>query len=90
MIEVRKMSNEAKKVPVKAIAKARVAAKPVKQVPSKHVPAVHVLTTFDNLMDDFRRNFFESVASPYEWVSFEPIVPVREQLLIWLMKETGL
>ncbi len=29
-------------------------------------------------MDDFRRNFFESVASPYEWVSFEPIVPVRE------------
>jgi HSP20 family protein len=72
------MSNEEKKVPVKAIAKARVSAKPVKHVPAKHVPAVHVLTTFDDLMDDFRRNFFESVASPYELVSFEPIVPVRE------------
>ncbi len=72
------MSNEEKKAPVKAIAKVNVAAKPVKHVPAKHVPAVHVLTTFDDLMDDFRRSFFESVASPYEWVSYEPIVPVRE------------
>ena len=72
------MSNEERKMPVKAIAKARVAAKPIKHVPAKHVPAVHVLTTFDDLIDDFRRNFFESVTSPYEWVSFEPIVPVRE------------
>jgi HSP20 family protein len=77
------MSKEEKKTPVKASAKAEVATKPVKHVPAKymptkHVPAVHVLTTFEDLMDNFRRNFIESVASPYEWVSFEPIVPIRE------------
>jgi HSP20 family molecular chaperone IbpA len=77
------MSKEAKKAPVKAIAKTDVAVKPVKQVPAKHipakhVPAVHVLTTFDDLMDNFRRNFIESIAYPWEWVSLEPVVPVRE------------
>ena len=51
---------------------------PTKRVPAKHVPAVHVLTTFDNLVDDFRRNFIESVAFPWDWVSLEPIAPVRE------------
>ena len=51
---------------------------PTKHVPAKHVPAVHVLTTFDDLIDDFRRNFIESVAFPWDWISLEPVVPVRE------------
>ena len=82
------MSKEEKKAPVKAIEKAEIAVKPVKniaakhlpakRVPAKHVPAVHVLTTFDDLVDDFRRNFIESVAFPWDWVSLEPVVPVRE------------
>jgi HSP20 family molecular chaperone IbpA len=75
------MSKEEKKAPVKAIAKAQVAVKPVKPVkiiPAKHVPAVHVLTTFEDLMDNFRRNFIESIAFPWDWVSLKPVVPVRE------------
>jgi HSP20 family protein len=85
LIEVKKMSKEEKekKAPVKAIAKAEVPVKLVKRVPAKHVPAkqvpaIHVLTTFDDLIDNFRRNFIESIAFPYEWVSLEPVVPVRE------------
>ena len=77
------MSKAEKKAPVKAIAKAEVAVKPVKHVPAKpipakQVPAVHVLTTFDDLMDNFRRSFIESIAFPWEWVSLKPVVPVRE------------
>jgi HSP20 family protein len=82
------MSKEEKKAQVKAIEKAAIAVKPTKNIPAKHlparrvpakqVPAVHVLTTFDDLVDDFRRNFIESVAYPIEWVSLEPGVPVRE------------
>ena len=86
------MTEIQKKAPVKAIAKAEIAAKPVKtalakhvpaKVPAKHiaakqVPAVHVLTTFDDLMNDFRKNFIESIAFPFEWISIEPVVPVRE------------
>ena len=77
------MSEVEKKAPVKTIAKAEVAVKSVKKVPPKHipakqVPAVHVLTTFDDLMDNFRRNFIESIAFPFEWISVEPVVPVRE------------
>ncbi len=77
------MSKEEKKTPVKAIAKAEAAVKPLKrvlakQIPAKHVPAVHVLTTFDDLVDNFRRNFIESIAFPWDWVSVEPAVPVRE------------
>jgi HSP20 family protein len=76
------MSKE-KKEPTRAIAKAKVAIKPVKNVPTKnipakHVPAVHVLTTFDDLMEDFRKNFIESIAFPVDWISLEPVVPVRE------------
>ena len=67
------MSKEEKKTPVKAIAKTEVAVKPV-----KHVPAVHVLTTFDDLMDNFRRSFIESIAYPWDWINVEPYVPVRE------------
>ena len=86
------MTEVQKKAPVKATAKAEIAAKPVKtalakhvpaKVPAKHiaakqVPAVHVLTTFDDLMNDFRKNFIESIAFPFEWISVEPVVPVRE------------
>jgi HSP20 family protein len=77
------MSSEEKKAPAKGIAKTEVPAKPLKKVPAKNipaknVPAVHVLTTFDDLMDNFRRNFIESIAFPWEWISLEPAVPVRE------------
>jgi len=86
------MTEIQKKAPVKAIAKTEIAAKPVKTVLAKHapakapakriaakqVPAVHVLTTFDDLMNDFRKNFIESIAFPFEWISVEPVVPVRE------------
>ena len=81
------MSEEVKKAPVKMIAKSEIAAKSVKHVPAKvsanripakQVPAVHVLTTFDDLVDNFRRNFIESVAFPFEWISLEPVAPVRE------------
>jgi len=72
------MSKDIKKAPVKAITKGEVAVKPIKKVPAKHVPAVHVLTTFDDLMDNFRRNFIETIAYPWDWVSFEPTIPVRE------------
>jgi HSP20 family protein len=86
------MTEIQKKAPVKAIAKTEIAAKPIKtalakhvpaKVPAKHiaakqVPAVHVLTTFDDLMNDFRKNFIESIAFPFEWISVEPVVPVRE------------
>ncbi len=85
------MSEEEKKAPVKAIAKSEIAAKPVKhvlakpvpaKVPAKRipakVPAVHVLTTFDDLMNEFRKNFIESIAFPFDWISLEPVVPVRE------------
>ena len=71
------MSNEQKKPPVKAIAKAEALAKPIKNIPAIHVPAVHVLTTFDDLMDNFRRNFIENIAFPFEWINLEPVVPVR-------------
>lgn len=72
------MNKEEKKAPVKVTAKTEVAAKPLKKVSAKHVPAVHVLTTFDDLMENFRRNFIENIAFPSEWISLEPVVPVRE------------
>lgn len=72
------MSKEIKKAPVKAIEKTKVAVKPKKNVPAKHIPAVHVLTTFEDLMDNFRNNFIERIAFPFDWITLEPIVPVRE------------
>ena len=82
------MSKEEKKTTVKATEKTEVAAKalknipskhlPAKRIPAKHIPAVHVLTTFDNLVEDFRRNFIENIAFPWDWLSIEHIVPVRE------------
>ena len=86
------MSNEQKKAPVKATANTEIAVKPVKtllakhvparvpakRIPAKQVPAVHVLTTFDDLMDNFRRNFIDSISFPFNWIDLEPVVPVRE------------
>jgi HSP20 family protein len=88
------MNKENKNTSAKAIAKTEVPvktvkpAKPVptknsaaKPIPTKQVPAVHVLTTFEDLMENFRNNFIESIAYPWNWVSLEPVVPaipVRE------------
>jgi len=39
------------------------------------------LTTFEDLIDNFRNNFIESIAYPWNWISLEPVVPaipVRE------------
>jgi len=77
------MNKETKKTPVKPVTKIEATVKPIKHVPAKHIPAkhipaVHVLTTFDDLMDNFRRNFFESIAFPWDWINVEPDVPVRE------------
>jgi len=88
------MTKEIKNTTVKAIAKAEVPVKtvkpiksvlakhvPGKQIPAKQVPAVHVLTTFEDLVDNFRNNFIESINFPWNWVSLEPVVPaipVRE------------
>jgi HSP20 family protein len=51
---------------------------PAKRIPAKHVPAVHVLTTFDDLMENFRQNFIERIAFPGDLLSLEPVAPVRE------------
>jgi len=83
------MSEEEKKTPVKAATKTEIAVKPMKHlpakhIPAKHVPAVHVLTTFDDLMDNFRRDFINSIAFPesmvfpWDWITVKPVVPVRE------------
>jgi len=82
------MSTEEKKTAVKAIEKAEVVAKPrkniptkhlpAKRIPVKHVPAIHILTTFDELFSDFREKFVKNIAFPWDWVSIEPVVPVRE------------
>ena len=77
------MTEIQKKAPVKAIAKSEAIVKPVKPVPAKHipnkqVPAVHVLTTFDDLVENFRNSFIESISFPFEWVSVEAAAPVRE------------
>ena len=77
------MTEKEKKAPVKAIVKCESIIKPVKNIPAKRipanqVPAIHVLTTFDGLVDNFRKNFIESMAFPWDWVSLETVVPVRE------------
>jgi HSP20 family molecular chaperone IbpA len=72
------MSKEIKKAPAKAIEKAKVAVKPTKKLPAKRIPAVHVLTTFEDLMDNFRENFIKRIAFPFDYISLEPVVPVRE------------
>lgn len=82
------MSKEEKNAPVKPIEKAKAIVRPVKNLPAKnvpskrvlpkHVPAVHVLTTFTDLMEDFRKNFIENIAFPFDWIDLETVAPVRE------------
>jgi HSP20 family protein len=74
-----------KQVPVKQVPAKQVPAKhvpvkhvPAKSVPAKHVPVLHVLTTFDDLMGDFRRSFIENIGFPWEWISVDSDYPVRE------------
>ena len=67
------MSEKEKNAPVKAVAKAERAIKP-----RAHVPAKHVLTTFDQLVEDFSRNFRESIWAPWEWIGVEPVLSIRE------------
>jgi len=66
------MSQEKKKAPEK---KTEITpAKLQKAIrPKKHVPAVRVLSTFDDLLDDFDRKFRESIYTPWEW-PIEPYV----------------
>jgi len=67
------MSENERKTTVKAIVKAGRAIKP-----RAHVPAKHVLTTFDQLMEDFSRNFRESIWAPWEWIGVELVLSLRE------------
>lgn len=55
----------AKTVPVKAEKSIR---------PRRRTPSTSVLATFDDLLDDFRRSFRESVWTPWEW-AIEPYQP---------------
>ena len=67
------MSKEEKKVIEKVSAK--VGKVPVKTgkavIPAKIVPADHVLSTFEDMMEDFRRRFQENIWTPWEW-AIEP------------------
>ena len=60
------MSKEEKKSIEKVPVKARRAIKP-----KRNVPATHVLATFDDMFNDFRRRFQESIWTPWEW-AIEP------------------
>ena len=69
---MKKASQENKKVPEKTeIVPAR-AQRAIR--PRKHVPATHVLSTFDDLLDDFNRRFRESIWAPWELEPLEPYV----------------
>jgi len=48
--------------------------------PSRHVPTSHVLATFDDMLEDFRRRFQESIWTPWDWAMQPSTVgfPVRE------------
>ena len=59
------MSEKEKKVPVKAEEVIK---------PKRRAPSTSVLATFDNLLDDFRRNFRESFWTPWDW-AIEPYQP---------------
>ena len=70
------MSSE-KKVPEKVekpIVKAERAIRP-----RRHVPTSHVLATFDDMLEDFRKRFQESIWTPWEWtITPYAELPVRE------------
>jgi len=67
MSKVKNDSEKTKKVPVKAERGIR---------HRSHVPTSHVLATFDDMLEDFRRGFRESIWAPAEWTAIEPFVPV--------------
>ena len=71
------MSIEAKKVPEKT----RIPVKAEKAIrPRMHVSPTKVLATFDDMLEDFRRNLRESIWAPSEW-PLEPyitVLPARE------------
>jgi HSP20 family protein len=50
----------------------------------RHVPPHRLLATFDDMLEDFRRNFRESIWAPWEWTPLEPYaafrLPARETL----------
>ena len=71
MSEEKKVSETAKKLPLKAR----------KAVgPRRNVPATNLLATFDELLDDFRRSFRESFWTPWAWPikPYETEFPIRE------------
>lgn len=73
------MSKENKKVSNKSEIVTAKSPKAIRQ--KKNVPATRVLSTFDNLLDDFDRRFRESIWTPWEWEPIEPFVselPIRE------------
>ena len=43
--------------------------------PKRRVPPSNFMATFDNLLDDFRRNFMESIWTPWEWARERPWMP---------------
>jgi len=67
------MSKEENKSTSKAIMKTERAIKP-----KVHVPAKHVLTTFEQLVEDFRRNFRDNIWGPWEMMDLEPVLSIRE------------
>jgi HSP20 family molecular chaperone IbpA len=76
---VKKVSQESKKASEKTDIVSARAQRAIR--PRKHVPAAHVLSTFDDLLDDFNRRFRESIWAPWELEPIEPYVtefPARE------------
>ena len=67
------MSKEEKKSIEKVPAKVgKVTVKTGKAIsPIKHVPVNHVLATFNDMLEDFRNRFQESIWTPWEW-AIEP------------------
>ena len=77
--EEKRVVEKTANVPAKAVKVPAVGAERAIR-PRKHVPTTHVLATFDDMLEDFRRSFRESIWSPWE-LTIEPytlVLPVRE------------
>lgn len=75
------MSEKEKKAPAKTeiVPAKKVPVKAERAIKPRRPTNTNVLATFDNLLDDFRRNFRENVWNPWEW-AIEPYdveFPVR-------------
>ena len=72
------MSKEEKKASDKIV---KAPAKTNRAIRSRrHVPSTHVLATFDDMLEDFRNKFRESIWTPWDW-AIEPYTvefPIRE------------